>query len=210
MAPPAQHVCSFPGCNYGPDQTPYTTVENLPSHDLVIQDLRIHMDIHVALSRTKVAPSNSAAKVTKLERLTVSHQCTNVEWELFSKQWTRYKRSTEIEGQVLLDQLWVCMDSALEKSANNNGADNENTEPGLMARIKRLAVKGQNILVNQVVFLKMGQDRDEPVLSFMSRLRGQARLCKFSVQCSHCNTQTSYQEAIMCHQLVRAIADPEI
>ena len=101
-----------------------------------------------------------------------------------------------------MDQLWACMDVALEKSANNDGADKENTELGLMARIKRLTVKGQNVLVNQVVFLKMGQDRDEPISSFVSRLRGQASLCKFLVQCSQCETLTSYQEAIMCHQLV--------
>ena len=123
MAPPAQRVCSFPGCNFGPGQAPYVTVENLPSHDLVMQDMRIHMDMHVTLSRT----SSSVAKVTKLERPTVSYQCTDVEWELFSKQWIRYKRSTEIQGQVLLDQLWVCMDVTLEKSANNDGADKENT-----------------------------------------------------------------------------------
>ena len=105
MAPPAQCVCSFPGCNFGPNQAPYITVENLPTHDLVMQDMRIHMDIHVTLGRTQVIPSTSAAKVTKLERPTVSYQCTDVEWELFSKQWVRYKRSTEIQGQVLLDQL---------------------------------------------------------------------------------------------------------
>ena len=98
MAPPAQHVCSFPGCDFGPSQTPYVTVENLPSHKLVIQDLRIHMDIHITLGRAQVIPNSSEAKVTKLERPTVLYQCTDVEWELFSKQWIRYKRSTEIRG----------------------------------------------------------------------------------------------------------------
>ena len=86
MAPPAQQVCGFPSCNFGPNQTPYITVEDLPRHDLVSQDLEIHMDIHVILGRAQEIPSNSTTKVSKLERPTVSYQCTDVEWELFSEQ----------------------------------------------------------------------------------------------------------------------------
>ena len=59
MAPPAQRVCGFPGCNYGPSWTPYVTEENLPSYKLVIQDMRKHMDIHVALAELKDMMENT-------------------------------------------------------------------------------------------------------------------------------------------------------
>ena len=96
----------------------------------------------------------------------------------------------------------ACMDEPLERAANNDGLDNCTTEEDLMKRIKALAVKGQNICVNRVKFLQIMQDRGEPVMSFVVRLRGWSNLCSFNVKCTLCLECTSYQEAIMTHQLI--------
>ena len=79
-----------------------------------------------------------------------------------------------------------------------------------MRRLKALAVNGQNICINRVKFLEMGQHREEPVTSFVARLQGGSNLCSFTVKCSSFSRDTSYQEAIMAHQLVRALVEPKI
>ena len=63
MALPAPRVYGFPGCNYGPSRTPYVTVENLPRHEMVIQDMRIHMDIHLRLAGVPVVKRDKAERL---------------------------------------------------------------------------------------------------------------------------------------------------
>ena len=55
-----------------------------------------------------------------------------------------------------------------------------------------------------------GSGEGEPVTLFVARLKGWSNLCSFQVECSGCKKSTSYQEAIMAHQLIRALVDPEI
>ena len=86
------------------------------------------------------------------------------------KKWARYKRSAMLYGEAVMDQLWACMDEPLEQAANNNRLDGCTTEDKLMTRIKALAVKGQNVCINRVKFLEMGQDSGEPVTSFVAKL----------------------------------------
>jgi hypothetical protein len=77
--------------------------------------------------------------------------------------------------------------------------------------IKRLAVRKHNVLISQVQFLSMGQEREEAGLSYSARLRGKASLCKFTVACPHgCEADVSYQENIMAHQSVRGLVDPVV
>ena len=82
-----------------------------------------------------------------------------------------------------------------------------------MTRIKKLAVKGQNVMVNRITFLTMGQDINEPVTAFVAQLCGQSNLCNFNVTstCSGCALPNtfSYQDNIIANQLRRALVDPE-
>ena len=43
-------------------------------------------------------------------------------------------------------------------------------------------------------FFKLGQERGEPVVAYMARLRGAATSCNFTVKCPGCDTDTSYPE----------------
>ena len=65
----------------------------------------------------------------------------------------------------------------LRHALHNNGAQSETVVASLLKRVKSLAVKRRNNLVNIMTIQKMGQQREEGVLSFLSRLNGQADLC---------------------------------
>ena len=60
---------------------------------------------------------------------------------------------------------------------HNDGASTEKDITRLIARIKSLAVKRSNNLVNIMVLQGLGQERDETVGSFVAKLHGQADLC---------------------------------
>jgi hypothetical protein len=75
--------------------------------------------------------------------------------------------------------------------------------------MKRLAIRAQNKMVNIVDFLSMGQDTEEPIAMFLARLRGQAKICEFTVECSSTSgtTVNSYTDKMVSHQLVRGMED---
>ena len=78
--------------------------------------------------------------------------------------------------------------------------------------MKKLAVRAQNTLVNVVRFLDMAQDQEESAGAFTARLKGQASICNFVITCTSdtCTQQTNYSDKMVCHQLVRGLADPTI
>ena len=97
------------------------------------------------------------------------------------------------------------------RAATDDGLDaGITTEVEFLEGIRKLAVKAQNSLVARVKFLSTGQDRDEKVNNYVSRLRGATIGCQFEVKCPSCQGTVSYQDQILHHQLVRGLVDPEV
>ena len=70
----------------------------------------------------------------------------------------------------------------------------------------------QNKLVNIVEFLNILQEPAEPVAKFVSRVKGQAKVCDFTVKCpgDECDKVVSYSEQLVSHVIVRGLEDSEI
>ena len=221
---PTPKTCMVPGCDMGPEGGPYETDSGNRSREEVKEDMNEHRKDHelalntLELSRSAATDAGNLQgvegnrpKPAKLERPVLEQGASEADWGMFMNRWERYKRNCKFsDQQEIIDQLWGCLADGLERAAQMDGAGDLKTETELRDRIKRLAVKQQNTLVSQVKFLQMGQDRDEPVAGFVARLRGTAQLCDFLVNCSHCQRETSYQDKVMAHQLVRALVDPTI
>jgi hypothetical protein len=155
------------------------------------QDMRDHLDVHkITLSEAAenrvvqqgpgqpldvLAPPPQRSTTERISRPKVSEGSDDIQWETFTKQFARYKRVCGIQGQQAVDQLWYCMSEALEDAVSQDGVEDHITEVLLMEKIKKLAVRRANVLVNQAKFLKLGQDRDEDCGAFVARLRGAAR-----------------------------------
>ena len=67
----------------------------------------------------------------------------------------------------------------------------------ILAAIRKLAVREENTMVARVTLHYMRQDRDESVKNFGARLRGQADICKFVIDCPNCDAKVNYADAIM-------------
>ena len=130
----------------------------------------------------------------------------------FQSRWGDYITATKIQGPDRVLQLLECCDEQLRRDLTRNagGTLAGETEEVVLAAIKALAVREENVMVAQVALHHMKQDRDEPIRAFVARLKGQAGVCKYVKACPGCNVQVAYTEAILTDVLCRGIADPEI
>jgi hypothetical protein len=209
---PTPMGCPVPDCTY---KTPAT----LPTYEMIYKDLDLHTRYgHHDLQVAQPAPQQGhgggggAPKPDRLPRPTIGEGASQSDWVYFKDSWARYKRSTCLDGQKAVDQLWACCGDELARSVYDGGTDNNCTEPTLLLAMEKLAVRAQNKLVNVVTFLGMSQDREETAGAFTARLRGQGAICEFVVQCSSstCENKTLYMDHMVAHQLVRGLGDVEI
>ena len=200
------------------DSCEYTTPIGLPNYELVYKDMNMHLEYtHTVASggggnRQGGGSETSRPRPDKLPRPEIGEGATEADWEYFSDRWHRYKRSTALENQTAVDQLWACCTTELSRSVYDSGMRSTSTESELLASIKRLAVRAQNTLINVVNFLEMTQGEEEAVGPFIARLKGQAAVCDFTIKCcsTSCTQVTSYMEKMVTHQLTRGLADPNI
>ena len=92
-------------------------------------------------------------------------------FKLFNDQWARYKRATQISGQILVDELWNTMDPDLYRLAFHQGnVTNLDTEDLVMDRIKSLAVTVQHAAVHTVALHSAQQQNGESTTAFAARV----------------------------------------
>ena len=94
-----------------------------------------------------------------------------------------------------------------------HGSLKDNDEEFVLEAIRKQAVHEENVVVARVAHMQMMQDRDEPVQSFVARLKGQANICKYTLKhkCP-CNKESdaNYSNEMVKNVLACGLADPEI
>ena len=157
----------------------------------------------------KVPGSRHQDRNGEKTNITISAGGTSEEWTYFTSRWTDYKTATKVSGQDVVIQLLECCEESLRKdlTRNNGGSLTGKTEEAVLAAIKQLAVREENVMVSRV---NMHQDRDEPVRHFAACLRGQATVCKFITKCPNCSHEVNYGNHVLRDALTHGINDQEI
>ena len=190
----------------------YKTPAGCPTWRDHLEALRLHVETF----HRRDSPSNNAgagAKMEKLPRPKLEEEISDADWNYFCAEWTRYKRSVNLAGQSIVDQLWATMTEDLKRQCHDHGASTENTtEEQLLPLMKVFATRGQNKLCNIVHFLNLKQFEGEPIAKFISRVRGEAKTCEFKIKCSKigCSQENSYADKLSAHVVVRGLNNPEI
>ena len=85
------------------------------------------------------------------------------------------------------------------------------TVEDLMQEILKAAVEKQSDLINKVKLMEAKQERDEPVRTFVARLRGLANICILFTDCTSetCNKTVSNVDATILLALVKGLIDVE-
>ena len=191
--------CPIPGCDYSTDDVDAT---------IVVQLLQLHQVAHV---QPQSSPT-SAAKVEKFKRPSISISGTSEEWSYFRTRWDEYVAATGIKGTDRVIQLLECCDEELRRDLTllAGGSLTTKDEKTVLEAIQKLAVRVENIMVTRVALHDMHQDRDEPVRIYSARLRGQANICQFTVECPDCRKNVDYTHHIVRDCIIRGISDDNI
>ena len=198
------------------DQCDFTTAVGLPTYDLIMRHLETHSrSAHpqgYAAQAGAGQGGGGGGRQEKLPRPSLDTGITEADWSYFESQWKRYKRSTRLLGQDAIDQLWACASEELGRQCHDAGITENTTEDDLLATFKQCSIRAQNKLVNVVELLDITQAPEEPASKFISRVKGQANVCDFTVTCpaEGCGTEVSYSDKLCSHVIVRGLEDSEI
>jgi len=109
-------------------------------------------------------------------------------------------------------QLLECCDDDLRKDLTRStvGTLSDKTEAQVLAAIKSLAVRDEYTMIARVTLNNSRQDRDEAIRSYCARLRGQANVCKYVIDCQNCGHQVDYTESILRDVICRGLEDSDI
>jgi hypothetical protein len=120
--------------------------------------------------------------------------------------------ATKLKGKDKVIQLLECCDEALRRdlTRTTGGKSTRKAVDDVLAAIRKLAVREENTMIARVTLHNMRQDRNESVRNFGARLRGQADICKFVIDCPDCSAKINYTDAIMRDVLTRGVVDPDI
>ena len=164
--------CQVEGCKY--------STQDIVSEQLLSQLLRDHReDVHASLNADRVAKQTRAEK---LRRPSVSLGCSREEWMYFKSRWMSYKGLANLNGDNIVAHLLECCEEDLRKDLfRTYGIIEEKTENEALDAIYTQAVRTENTVVARVSHIQMKQDRDEPVRKYVSRLKGQAGTCNYTL-----------------------------
>ena len=193
--------CPFPDCTFEAENDEAVVIAAL---------LNIHATAHTA---TAIAPSTSA-RADKLKRPSVLLAGTGEEWAYVVTRWNEYREGTKLTGADVVAQLLECCDDDLRRDLTRaaGGTLTGKGEAEVLASIKTLVFRQENIMVARATLHNMRQDRYEAIRSLGARIKGQAGICKYTTTCPRddCNADIDYTDAILRDVLARSIADEEI
>ena len=142
-----------------------------------------------------------------MERPSMDEGVTEGDWSFFLAEWERYVEAVGLkdDGPGAVRHLWSACSEGLRRALHNDGARDVIEVKVLLSRIKSLAVKRRNNLVNVMTLQGMNQEREEGVHAFLARLNGQADLCDLQVICPPptCQKEVSFnrgQGSPLMHQ----------
>ena len=140
--------------------------------------------------------SRKGEKKATMQRPMIEESVSESDWSFFLPEWDRYVEVTDLsdDEEAAVRHLWQACSDGLRRALHNDRARELWEVKELLARIKSLCVQRRNNLVNILTLQKMGQERDEGVLAFMTRLNGQVCLCDLNVKCA-CAKQTCRKPA---------------
>ena len=213
---PVKLECPAPSCEKGAEGGVFQTepMEEMRAWQMLEMHIRFNHPLEEGDRQQQPVHGGAGPKVEKVPRPTLGKGLSEDKFVHFERLWRRYRRSANLkDGQQVRDQLLSCCNDELAEDLGNLFGDTleEMNESQLLQEMRKLAIVSQNHLVNIVRLRAMVQDRDEPVRTYLARLKGAAGVCKLTVKCS-CdpNTVVSYSDKEILHCLVNGLADKDI
>ena len=132
--------CPYPACSYSTGDVSDGLAETM---------LKIHDKGAHTVTPAPQPRENGASRTEKVRRPTISAAGTAEDWTYFESRWDEYKAATGVAGRELVLQLLECCDEELRKDLTRNagGSLANSSEAAVLAAIKILAVRQENVMV---------------------------------------------------------------
>ena len=155
--------------------------------------------------------ASSLPKPEKVGRPSFDLDQSTDKWAYFKTRWTTYKTATGITGGAVQIQLMeTCSESLRFAMFQSDPQIGSKSEDLILAAMKQLSVKEENVMVSCVNLHAFKQESNEPCRNFAARLRGQAELCNFVEKCTNCQHDVRYTDRMVRDALIRGLYDQDI
>ena len=137
--------CQWADCTLGEEEEEggrYSTPSHLSTVDQAVKLLELHSRAHEAGVRRVITEGVLKPKLAKIERPKMEFDMNDKDWILFLSEWRQFKQSRQltIEKEIVA-QLWGCLTKALRREAIKEGLEEEDTEEGILTRLRKLVVR---------------------------------------------------------------------
>ena len=152
------------------------------------------------------------ANTERPKRPTIEVGIDDTDWAVFKDSWERYKKMTDLvkDDHICLELRAACSNDVNKLLFEFIGADTLNkpnlTENELLGHIQAVAVKSIHKEVHRMNFGQLHQGDGEAITNFVARLKSQATLCDFTMECS-CHMKVSFAEEMISQRLTAGISN---
>ena len=188
------------------------------SIELEFEQAKILLDGHLQYAHQAAsggAAADTSRRPEKFPRPEIKMDASTECWTEFETVWKRYKEEYSLTGNRLINQLYACCSEEMRTAVSRltGGTQFSKSEKDLLDVMRSLAVRYQNPAVHVQEFLQVTQLQDESVRHCLTRLRGIASRCNFSVKCPEDGCQQrdiSYADQMIRFKLISGLYDSEI
>lgn len=192
---PIKLKCQVPGCSE-------ETIDLEP--ELAIRMMELHNTQVHSMSRKPDKPKRPELALT-------ADTVEDTDFEQFQFMFQEYKKLAGL-GKNSPSHLLECLSKEIYNILYSMYGPlmKDQTEENLLTNIKRLVVKQRNTMAQVMTVLKMTQESDQPVLSFIAQLKAAARLCEFKSKCAECQAEVDFTDSLVLYKLVAGVAYMEL
>lgn len=150
------------------------------------------------------------SKADKVKRPEVGPETSEEEWAYFMARWEGYKKSCQLEGEELLNQLKECMEESIRKDHFNqfSGVELKDKET-FIEQIRKVAIKKANRAVGREQLARLKWDKGESIWKYVGRIRVLAQVAEYKVQCV-CKKMVPYTDLVIKVQGITGLLDQGI
>ena len=177
-------------------------MNSLNQHTTVAHPTAAHNPGHPQAVRPKPAP---------VQRPEIDLGTSETDWNFFKAEFDRYKRTTGISGQTILDELLHCQTKELRVLLQSDSTTATlDTETKLLDKLKSLAVTTLHSAVHLIALRDLKQAQAESIRAFIARARSTATNCGLSKACVGCQAEVSFVEETLFGVVLAGLFDGNI
>ena len=159
-------------------------------------------------------PSVPTQSLKRPERPSIDLDANESRWAFFLNEWKFYKQRANLPASAAGELRACCSEELRMELFEFLGSTSFDSmdEVGLLAAVKKLAVRGKNTAVHRNEFYAMRQASGQTIQQFVAKLRAKAEHCNFTMKCSStaCDVVNNFSASMVSDRMIVGCYDDDI